>query len=550
MTSSFSKLHSKISVPAVVYPKDYAGSFQVKIVAHGRNISGKDYDACSVVLGEMSWFERYFLRYIYDSDIVQEVLSAFLLAVAQEVSRRIGPKRAIKLLSESNPRYSLDTLFGDVFRLLYNPEYRIRPDRSFAVMGIIGLLTDDIIFTLLRETCVGDAPKSAVAAITILQTMKDRGDTGDVVESVAEFISGDSSSPIPTGPSLIQAWIDAAKDVVRGVGEHSDELEQMAQQMAGRDQFVVNKTDVSMAKAAAKLACDLVSSGVQLDIVYDAFGRVEGYFADAITDEALFGDGEVVDLRLGGALSEVVASEHTMSVIPELSVLQDIRLAEGSLLCQQRRGIDSVGGGPVIVLLDVSISMADSVRLGDEHYQKISVASAFAFALAKRALAWNRTVAIVPFNHEPIESLSVIQRPDEFLSADEYMSKLVRAVGCHPQGSTSFVRAVKFAGELIRESPRYEQADIVFFSDGEGDAPHGDKAAALRRKFVPANTRIYGLFIAGSKSSADNLEKSNNDLFDVCVGATGDNVGDAIKRLYAAMLEHTFLHVDEMEDST
>lgn len=299
--------------------------------------------------------------------------------------------------------------------------------------------------------------------------------------------------------------------------------------------------------------------------VWTALGRVEGFMTDAVS-KSRHGDGEIVGVECGSELMHMLPHEMLNLAIPEMRGLWAARFVEETLLVHTRKGVGESGAGPIIAMVDISPSMVTQVQFTDgaqECVSLVSLAKAFAIALARYAATWNRRCVIVPFHSHAVLNQAV--------HAGGYNRKALRdqlktLCAAKTTGGTDFESALATAGALIQQNPdEYEYADIVFFTDGQGGAhcdcgrhfPSGFKGRTpprgwrddilirdwmrgsqeniLRRCNVPEGVRTYALLLSGGGYLFDDSGRRVYDSY------TGDGV--PMPDTYADGLEHTNMHM-------
>lgn len=126
------------------------------------------------------------------------------------------------------------------------------------------------------------------------------------------------------------------------------------------------------------------------------------------------------------------------------------RFAEGQTFIYDNKGKEKTGKGPIVLCLDQSSSME-----GDPDEQ----AKGFALALASIARKQRRDFAYIPFN---LSAKLVVYKKGKMTVKD-----LVDIATSGPAGGTKFEPPLRLAMETINQS-RFNKADIVFITDGEG----------------------------------------------------------------------------------
>jgi uncharacterized protein with von Willebrand factor type A (vWA) domain len=169
---------------------------------------------------------------------------------------------------------------------------------------------------------------------------------------------------------------------------------------------------------------------------------------------------EIMGLRLGREIADLVPSELVPLMDDELSVIFDLKFIEERLLAFTREDDVETGSGddlrsghglgPVILVVDTSGSMT-----GD----RLFYAKALAFTIATRAAEQRRDVFRIDFN---VDTRCTDMSPRT--SAEQLLDFL----GTEADGGTDAGPALQEAVK-VTEKERYGMADIVVISDLELD---------------------------------------------------------------------------------
>jgi uncharacterized protein with von Willebrand factor type A (vWA) domain len=163
---------------------------------------------------------------------------------------------------------------------------------------------------------------------------------------------------------------------------------------------------------------------------------------------------DVVGVEPGGDLARLLPHELAQLAVPELELATLRRLVERQCLCREHRGVEPVGKGPVVVVLDESGSMR-----GD----KIHTGKALALALAWVAGRQRRWCALVAFAGTSEGRVLALPpgRWDEAALADWLTSFL-------GGGTTCEVPLVELPGRYWRElrCPR-GKTDMICITDAQ-----------------------------------------------------------------------------------
>lgn len=164
-------------------------------------------------------------------------------------------------------------------------------------------------------------------------------------------------------------------------------------------------------------------------------------------------------------------------------------------LSQYRNKIAPKGSGPVIVLVDETISMRS--LLSDE--PRYVWAKAFALMISKISKKQNRECLFVGFGGRVIYTMS--NKSIDYTNLDQFMI-------FHQETSTVWKPALKKALEIIASNRTYKKADVILLTDGE------DKNIVKDEEFLKTLTdekkridlKVYGILVGSDDSSyAKNL---------------------------------------------
>lgn len=166
----------------------------------------------------------------------------------------------------------------------------------------------------------------------------------------------------------------------------------------------------------------------QLKRILEMAGRMRTKAAALQRRKAVHGRDDTVGVEPGGDVARLLPSELALTDcgVDDLELLALYRIATRSAMCREYRGIEHVGRGPIVIVVDESGSMA-----GD----RITAAKGLALALGWVASKQNRWVAYVSFCNQQEDSRELVIPPGED-RADELMDWLEKF---HAGGTSPYV---------------------------------------------------------------------------------------------------------------
>jgi len=167
---------------------------------------------------------------------------------------------------------------------------------------------------------------------------------------------------------------------------------------------------------------------------------------------------EIVGITTGKDLGKVLPVELGQLADPDLEPLFFKKYIEGQLLQFDMRGSEKQGRGPIIVALDSSGSMQDT--LGNSSTTKEVWSKSVMLALLAIAHKEKRDFAAIHFSHG--QAVKVF----EFSKGEVPPSELIAATDFFICGGTSYDEWMKRSLKLVERS-KFNRADTICISDGE-----------------------------------------------------------------------------------
>jgi len=252
----------------------------------------------------------------------------------------------------------------------------------------------------------------------------------------------------------------------------------------------------------------------RLKKIADLTGRFRNIVHTAAANTPVHGADEVVDIGLSNDISHMLPTELVkLMETPDLFVADYL---ERKLLTYNLKGVQDMGKGPIIALLDNSGSMDG---------ERIEWAVAVAMSLMVLAEKQNRAFGLIVFNTQVCYK-KLWQKGSRISAADKVS---VAEIGC--SGGTSFYAPVKAAFEFRKQDPQLKPADFVFITDGDCDDIKGDMLTEVIEEKNKADVRIYSIVINaggwGGNSTGGTLKNFSDHM--VVVNKLGEI--DTIKNL-------------------
>ncbi|KKM65910.1 hypothetical protein LCGC14_1486520 [marine sediment metagenome] len=223
-------------------------------------------------------------------------------------------------------------------------------------------------------------------------------------------------------------------------------------------------------------------------------GRMRAMCQALQRTKLVHGQDDTVGIELGGDISRLVPSELAQLAceIPELELLALDRVARRQALCRKYRGIQRLGRGPIVVVVDESGSMRQN--------NKIVAAKALALTMAWLARQQKRWIALVGFAGGT-EGIRIAFPPGK-MDQDKLIEWLQHFYG---GGTTLDVPLDKLPNEYWSEFQAQGltkgQTDVVLITDAIVKCPD-----EMRDKYLKwakdEQVRSYGIVI-GSSDAGD-----------------------------------------------
>jgi uncharacterized protein with von Willebrand factor type A (vWA) domain len=366
----------------------------------------------------------------------------------------------------------LDQLEDEIAERLYAGELdRAETDASPAVQAWAESVHDALgqlpAFQRLAAECRGDAAAAAAAV-------------GEIMDELRPYLEELRKPPAEMRERIRRpagAACQAASKAVQELREALSGLSGVAFRV--RAPGTAEMANRSVENAPARTLGAMLRRDSRLREIALLAGRMRRIAAGKRRERVRHAADEIADVEQGDSLARALPSELARLRHPRrrLDFLRSV--LERQVLQYQLVGTETLGRGPLVLLLDKSGSMEGA---------KDAWATAFSLALLEHAAAERRPFAVVHFNGRV--SFEAMVRPGEELPREALF------VGC--DGGTDIGRALKRGLDLADDPRLRRRADVVLVTDGESDPT---SAEGLRELARGRNVTVLGLGIAVPKEA-------------------------------------------------
>lgn len=206
-------------------------------------------------------------------------------------------------------------------------------------------------------------------------------------------------------------------------------------------------------------------------------GRYKELLTKARKNGYAYGRGEKYTLEYGGKLGQALSSEFALLAAPETLPLFLRKLQRRALKQYRRREPVCKGSGDIICCLDESYSTKKTAPWG----------KAVALTLLDAAMAGNRSFSLVHFSSRGRFQTDLF-RPGQYTPQD-----VLAAAETFLDGNTDYETPMSEALRLMEEEG-FENADIVFVTDGECEMPD-EFITRLRRAQAARKFSVTGVLL-------------------------------------------------------
>lgn len=256
------------------------------------------------------------------------------------------------------------------------------------------------------------------------------------------------------------------------------------------------------------------------------FGRFKFVMAARRANRTEFGRDEVVDTEFSDDPSRFLATEWAMSKGNRLLRLDFMRrFAEGEILSRKFVGVEHVGQGAIICVVDTSSSMSGMDKGG---ITREAWAKAFMLALMDQAKASGRDFVAILF------ASAHQQKMWEFKGGRGPLRDVIECVSFMFNGGTNFENPMTMATDVLERQYNADgtmKGDIVFITDDDCAV-----SSTWMRKFIERKDklgfRVFGIQVGAKVRANGPLSKISDDVRSVLEFAQPDEaVGDIFQMI-------------------
>lgn len=366
----------------------------------------------------------------------------------------------------------------------------------------------------LRDSVRGDADFAALATARLL---------GEMADKIGELAEMDAEDPQGRGEPCTDQAADAIKAGVRAVARRAcDETADEVEQVRGAMNGVLPGSGHVPAEHAQRdpRRLELAEALAQNPDVCEVFrraGRLRRIAERKAQEDDPQARQEVVGIERGADVSRLLPTELAYLSDKDLEDVAYMRIIERSALQYRLHGTQTLGRGPIVLLVDESGSMSH----GDRHVW----ARAVVVAAIGQAVREKREVRVVYFD-TALRGIAGVERDGSAyvgsVKVHGAQSVVLDAVTRTCGGGTDFTPAFRYAVDHLEAG--HWRSDLLFVTDGMATIDHAlaQKVATLRER----GTRVFGLTVGGGSTSP-----AVQALCDECVDLDSTPIAEVEARL-------------------
>lgn len=234
---------------------------------------------------------------------------------------------------------------------------------------------------------------------------------------------------------------------------------------------------------------DMWANNPTLRAVAELYGQLDKDMRFTRAKRIVGGADEIVDIKLGDELRRLVPSELALLADEDYEDDFYFRYLNSELQVYDTVGEEQAGRGPIVMCVDESGSMGGERNVW---------AKAIALCLLNIARREKRDFAYVAW------SSATQQQSHEFPAKVALDAQAIVDCASHFFcGGTAPLGGLTRGVEIMRASPEFKKADLVFVTDGE--AAFGDEDRRMRDWLTEKGVRIWGIGVGGSFGYLNNL---------------------------------------------
>ena len=239
---------------------------------------------------------------------------------------------------------------------------------------------------------------------------------------------------------------------------------------------------------------NLLKECPNVDQLTDMIGRVNSIMNDVESEATSITHGAPIGYVLGDELSRMAPQEFVNLAHPDLKRDLERRMAEHSIQIMERESPDSLGHGPMIVLLDGSQSMTSSHHMNSSK-SRMTWAIAMAIMLFRRAMATGQPFILHKFSYNTYSF--------KYEEPAKQYADFLKEVMVIENGGTNINPAMEATMESLVEFP---DGDVVILCDCELSLnwydPNYEDSKRFKRATDEAKCKVIGVLINESEEAA------------------------------------------------
>lgn len=397
-------------------------------------------------------------------------------------------------------------LAQDVFNALYKPEPQLSEAAPMVQRGLIDQMMKLQEFQDIRSYTQLDEISSSLGLLQFGPALLDQYEQIKQKVEERQKQAKKDKQPLPDNLEEVLSEQEMAglRQAIRRAAEQAEsDAEDWSEAVST---WGLEKGELQQLPFEERLAlAEELMRSRKLSGIADMVGRFKNMVKAAGAKVPIHGSDEIVDIGYGSDISHITPSE--LLKLRRTPALFYKDMLEGNLQVYNLRGVDNLGKGPMIGLLDISPSMQGA---------REEWAKAVILALMDLAKQQKRAFGFVAF--ERVVHKTAFWPKENPPSAKD---KIDIAQLSTSGGGTAFYDPLMKAFEMRAKDKDLKPADFVFITDGECDLNHEEAAeiADLKQK---TDVRIFCFMVQEGRRPADTqaLDKFCDQIYHV--NSTGE----------------------------